>query len=213
MGSRFCSIGSHPLIIPYEPDQEISKTVCTDSMMHVRAALPISLTMGFPEIDLRPTTPADLDFVLAAESDPENAPYVGQWSRQQHLEQMAQTPEGHQIVLQAAERQSIGFAIFMGIKDVHRSIQLKRLVITIKGKGYGRATLERCKQLVFDQWQAHRFWLDVKDYNQRARYLYRSCGFVEEGILRECFRPGGSYETLILMSILEQEYRSGRLSL
>ncbi len=135
------------------------------------------MTMGLPQIDLRLTTPADLDFVGAVDPQP------------------------------------IGYALFMGITDIHRSIQLKRFVITVKGKGYGRASLERFKQLVFEQWQAHRFWLDVKDHNQRARYLYRSCGFTEEGILRECLRSGERYETLILMSILEQEYRSSRLSL
>lgn len=169
--------------------------------------------MDLQPLDLRPTTPSDLEFVLAAESDPENAPYVGQWSRQRHLDHLTRSPQGHQILLSVPDHHPIGYAIFMGIGDPNRSIQLKRLVITVKGKGYGRAALQRFKGLAFDQWGAHRFWLDVKDHNQRARYLYGSCGFIQEGIMRECLRRGEHYETLILMSILEQDYRSSGLAL
>jgi len=48
----------------------------------------------------------------------------------------------------------------------------------------------------------------VKVANARARHVYRKAGFVEEGILRDAFWSGERYESLMVMSILEDEYRS-----
>ena len=53
--------------------------------------------------------------------------------------------------------------------------------MTEKGRGHGRAALRLAIELAFEEHGAHRLWLDVKPHNERARALYRSAGFVEEG--------------------------------
>jgi RimJ/RimL family protein N-acetyltransferase len=63
------------------------------------------------------------------------------------------------------------------------------------------------KQVVFEQFHAHRLWLDVRDFNTRARALYESEGFVVEGTLRECQKWQGYYSSLVVLSILEEEWR------
>jgi RimJ/RimL family protein N-acetyltransferase len=63
---------------------------------------------------------------------------------------------------------------------------------------------------VFDELSAHRIWLDVFPHNSRARHIYRSVGFVEEGVLRECVKHGDIYRSLVLMSMLESEYKRER---
>jgi RimJ/RimL family protein N-acetyltransferase len=64
--------------------------------------------------------------------------------------------------------------------------------------------------MAFADLHAHRFWLDVKSLNERARALYASEGFVEEGRLRESVRVvsagGDAWDTLIVMSMLDREY-------
>ena len=62
------------------------------------------------------------------------------------------------------------------------------------------------KQQAFEQLGAHRLWLDVMAHNDRARNLYRSEGFLEEGTLRECMLVGGEFVSLVIMSMLEDEY-------
>jgi RimJ/RimL family protein N-acetyltransferase len=64
------------------------------------------------------------------------------------------------------------------------------------------------KKIAFEKLAAHRLWLDVRQKNERAYNLYRSEGFVEEGILRECILYNGNYESLIIMSILKDEFDS-----
>ncbi len=61
--------------------------------------------------------------------------------------------------------------------------------------------------MVFNQFKAHRLWLDVMVHNTRASALYLSEGFIEEGILRESLKQKERFIDLKVMSILEQEYK------
>lgn len=56
----------------------------------------------------------------------------------------------------------------------------------------------------------HRVDLRVLGINQRARMLYESHGFVEEGRLREVHRDGEFWTDVIIMAILEDDHRALR---
>jgi RimJ/RimL family protein N-acetyltransferase len=98
------------------------------------------------------------------------------------------------------------FIILVGLNNPHQSLEFRRLLITDKGHGYGRATLRIVKQLAFEQYRVHRLWLDVRAHNRRAQQLYQSEGFVIEGTLRECVKVDDRFESLIIMSLLSSEY-------
>jgi len=100
--------------------------------------------------------------------------------------------------------------ILIGCKSHHRSLELKRMVVQHQGQGVGRAALRVAKKVSFDDLGAHRFWLDVRTYNTRARALYDSEGFVVEGVLRESVRVAQGYESLTVMSMLQPEFRARR---
>jgi RimJ/RimL family protein N-acetyltransferase len=101
-----------------------------------------------------------------------------------------------------------GHVILRGIRSVNHSVELMRIVIAKPGQGLGRMVLDAIVGKVFDELAAHRLWLDVFEHNARARHVYRSVGFVEEGVLRECVRQPERYASLAVMSILEDEYRA-----
>jgi RimJ/RimL family protein N-acetyltransferase len=84
------------------------------------------------------------------------------------------------------------------------------MVVQAKGGGFGRAALRVAKKVAFDDLGAHRFWLDVRTHNTRAKALYDSEGFVVEGVLRESVRGPGGYESLVVMSVLQQEFADRR---
>ena len=90
------------------------------------------------QIILRPTGPDDLDRVIALEGDEENAPYIRQWSKEQHLSALSNPNISHQVIENKSSKQMIGYAILIGCEDPDRSLQLKRIVIADKGQGYGR---------------------------------------------------------------------------
>ncbi len=156
-------------------------------------------------ITLRRTEESDLDYVLSAERSPENRVYVTQWPREKHLAVLTDPDIAHLIV--EAEKK-VGYVILAGLQDPNETIELRRVVITEKGLGYGKAAIQKVKQEAFEKYQANRLWLDVKEHNYRAQSLYRSAGFVLEGTLRQCLKAeNGHYESLLLMSILRQEYQ------
>jgi len=157
-------------------------------------------------IQVRPTQVNDLAFVLRAEHDPANASFVEQWSHDQHLAALTDTDFAHLIVERHSDAQPIGYLILVGLKNVHQSLEFRRIVITDKGHGYGRATIRFVKQLAFEQYHAHRLWLDVRAHNRRAQQLYQSEGFVIEGTLRECTKVEEHFESLVIMSLLCSEY-------
>ena len=158
-------------------------------------------------VRLRRTTEGDLDFVLAAEGAEENRRFVGQWTREQHGRSLSNSDLAHFIVEGVEDGRAVGYVIMAGLLDADRSAEFRRVVITEKGKGYGREVLRAVKRMAFEELKAHRLWLDVREHNGRARRLYESEGFVVEGMLRECVSVGGGWESLVLMSLLEQEYR------
>jgi len=155
---------------------------------------------------LRPTLEADLDFVLAAEQAPDNAEYINQWSRDRHRQACQHADERHWIVELPDAPYRGGYVILQHVQDANQCLHLKRIVITEKGKGLGRATLEQVLHTAFLNFDAHRVWLDVLDKNHRARSLYRSVGFVEEGKLRECFKTPTGFASMWLMGILRSEF-------
>jgi RimJ/RimL family protein N-acetyltransferase len=157
-------------------------------------------------IRLRPTMLSDLDFVGSVENDPENLPFITPWERVQH-EGAVRFPDFRHFIIEAGtDYPSAGFVILQGCRNPHGSVELKRIVLQPKGKGYGRACVRLLAQMAFRDLGAHRFWLDVKSANTRALALYRSEGFVEEGRLRESVRSGAGWDSLIVMSLLEPEY-------
>ncbi len=112
----------------------------------------------------------------------------------------------HLIIENTADGSRVGYIILAGLADVNQSIEFRRIVVTEKGKGYGKQALRLVKKLAFDELKAHRLWLDVKEHNVRARHLYEAEGFLAEGVLRECIKADVGFESLLVMSMLRDEY-------
>ena len=157
-------------------------------------------------IRMRRTHEDDLDFVLSAEQSAENRVFVTVWKREQHLAALTSEEAAHFIVERVTDGGHVGYVILAGIADSNQSVELRRIVVNEKNKGYGRETLRLVKRMAFEEMGAHRLWLDVKENNARARRVYESEGFVVEGILRECIKAEAGFESLVLMSMLQTEY-------
>lgn len=161
--------------------------------------------MSLTKLSLFPTTPEDLDIILAMETSPENATYIFQWKRNQHAAAISDTNIAHlKIVL---GNKIVGYLILIGLTNPDQSINFRRIVIEEKGYGYGRQAIGLVKDMVFNKFKAHRLWLDVMAHNERAYALYLSEGFIFEGVLRESYKQEGRFIDLKIMSILEQEYK------
>src|SRR3954469_24557314 len=157
-------------------------------------------------VRLRPTMTSDLDFVVALEQAQDNAALVTPWERTQHEAAIRFPDFRHFIIEGGPDLQAAGFLILIGCRSRHQSLELERMVVQAKGSGFGRAALRVAKKVAFDDLGAHRFWLDVKKGNGRAKALYDSEGFVVEGELRDAVKTAEGFESMVVMSMLRSEF-------
>ncbi|HEY8049317.1 MAG TPA: GNAT family protein [Ramlibacter sp.] len=161
-------------------------------------------------VRLRPTMTSDLDYVVSLEQARENVAFITPWERTQHEAAIRFPDFRHFIVEGGEDLAAVGFILLIGCRDRNQSIELKRMVIEAKGAGFGRAALRVVKKVAFDDLDAHRFWLDVKSRNARAKALYDSEGFVVEGELREAVKTAQGFDSMIVMSVLRSEFLGRR---
>ncbi|PZD96875.1 GNAT family N-acetyltransferase [Paenibacillus sambharensis] len=157
-------------------------------------------------ITLRRTEPDDLFQVLYIERDPAHTPFISQWTREQHIEALSD-PDALHLIIEDADGSLAGYLIVNGLHDPNRSACLTRIALKAQGKGYGKEAIRLIVEWLFANTSVHRIWLDVKDFNLRARNVYRSSGFTVEGTLRDSVLRDDKYESLIIMSILRTEFR------
>ncbi len=73
-------------------------------------------------------------------------------------------------------RQHIGFLILVLDSD-GRSVELRRIVVTEPGRGYGKKVVTMVDEICRDELGRVRVWLDVFETNERARHVYEHCGY------------------------------------
>ena len=161
-------------------------------------------------LHFEPTNSDDISTIINWENNPENKDFIFQYSVAEHHEVMDSKNKLH---LKAIDNQGVmvGFVILRGLQNPNLSVELKRILINKKGKNYGKITLQLLQNLVFQKLKKHRLWLDVFTDNPRALHVYKSVGFVEEGIKRECIKSGNNFRSLIIMSILQQDFKPFKL--
>lgn len=88
---------------------------------------------------------------------------------------------------------SAGIGIGIGEKDLW-------------GQGYGTDAMNALADFGFGQLRLERLWLEVYEFNARARRSYEKSGFVLEGTERHAIYKLGKFHDVHLMSILRAEW-------
>lgn len=83
------------------------------------------------------------------------------------------------------------------------------IVREARGKGYARDIYKDMFRIFFYEEGMNRIWLLVAAYNDKARHIYKSLGFTEEGIQRQALYKNGIYSDYILMGLLRDDYIKG----
>ncbi|WP_292840874.1 GNAT family protein [Nostoc sp. NMS8] len=167
--------------------------------------IPAEYNRIFLMIKLRSANLNDIDFILTQENRDEFKDLIICWSREEHSRNL-HFADKHYLMIENSSGETQGYAILSGLQSPNKSIELTRIIIAAPGRGYGKRALRIILKKVFEEYNAHRFWLDVFEHNQRARHVYQSVGFQNEGVLREALRQKDKYYSLVIMSILENQY-------
>ncbi|WP_237197348.1 GNAT family N-acetyltransferase [Rothia nasimurium] len=79
-----------------------------------------------------------------------------------------------------------------------------------QNKGYGTEATKLMVDYGFEKLGLHRIELEVLDFNERAKHVYTSCGFVPEGRRREAFLIDGEYHDAVLKAVLHSDWEAAR---
>jgi RimJ/RimL family protein N-acetyltransferase len=131
-------------------------------------------------VALRFATTADIPFIMATERRPGYDAHVGRFEEEVHRANLADDSWLYFIGLDN-EGIARGFAILQNRNDGDGSEYLRRIAVTDAGAGFGRPFLSALIEWVFTRSDNTRFHLHVRNSNVRARHVYRTLGFVEEG--------------------------------
>lgn len=158
---------------------------------------------------LRRADPADIDYICALQEAEDNRDYIVPFSRADHEIIITQAEASTDIIVEeCASGERVGYLHVAGLLLPSKEQEWTHVVIAKKGLGYGHEAMKLLKAWAFEECGAHRAWLDCKDYNARALHLYESEGMVREALIRETILHKGVYENLVILGILDREYRA-----
>ena len=158
---------------------------------------------------LRRAEMGDIDFICALQEEKDNSDYIVPFSRTDHETIITQAQASMDIIVEErASGERVGYLHVTGLLLASKEQEWTHVVIAKKGLGYGHEAMKLLKAWAFEDRGAHRAWLDCKDYNARALHLYESEGMVREALIRETILHKGIYENLVVLGILDREYRA-----
>lgn len=122
---------------------------------------------------------ADADFMQSVELEPDNSPWVANWSLGWRITKLGDE-DFLQTVIEKTDGTPIGIIIFRGMRNVREKLELKRIALIEKRKGYGKEALYLAQKLAFDVFGTAYLYLGTKETNVRAQSIYKATGFTPD---------------------------------
>lgn len=106
----------------------------------------------------------------------------------------------------------IGICQFSNVNETAHTCELGIAIGSKEhwGRGYGREAVSMLLEYAFRYRNFRRVWLWVHADNERGIRSYQSCGFIEEGRLRQHVYSNGRYVDAVYMGVLRDEWESRR---
>lgn len=121
----------------------------------------------------------DSEFMSSVERDADNSPWVTNWPLGWRVAKFGDA-DFRQVIIEREDGMPIGFIIFRDMLNKENQVQLKRIAIIDKGKGYGKEALYLAQKLAFEVFGTKRLYLWTKEENLRAQSIYKATGFVPD---------------------------------
>lgn len=85
-----------------------------------------------------------------------------------------------QTIIEKSDGTPIGIMIFCDLMNCEAELQLKRIAILEKGKGYGKEALYLAQKYAFEVLGTKCLSLGTKEHNIRAQSIYKATGFTPD---------------------------------
>lgn len=169
------------------------------------------------DVVLRRPEPKDLEALYQQKNDPDVARLLGGFSTGYSRADIADWIEHHRklsdevlwLIVGAEEDRCLGH---VGLYQIDYRIGRAEFAIMLGdksawGHGIGKKVSHFALSYGFEMLNLNRIELNFLETNTRARKLYESLGFRQEGVLRQAQFKDGRHINVVLMSILQSEFR------
>ncbi|QXE01548.1 GNAT family N-acetyltransferase [Terribacillus sp. DMT04] len=172
--------------------------------------------MSHKFVFLKPIALEDAEALLPIWSDRE----VTKWTRYQTLQTMTETKarikrleetkHASRYTIRNQETKAImGTCGFKRLNFLHESAEIEfELGSAFWRQGFMTAALQELLHIGFDRIQLNRLEVKVNTDNIPSQRLVQQAGFYQEGIIRQGRKWEGTFQDVILFSLLQNEFRS-----
>ena len=154
---------------------------------------------------IRNATPSDINLIIEIEQHPDNRDFIWVGTYEEHLSEINDDQHLLLVFNRIKDNMPIGYSLSR-IDFKSEVYELRRFVITEKGKGYGREAMNAHLKHAFEDLKVNRFWLDVYPDNAAGIGLYESLKMHRDGVLRQNYKAKRGYLDQIIYSMLKSEY-------
>jgi len=125
-------------------------------------------------LEIRDTLENELVLFQNFESGEDTNNFIIPYTIEKHIEEFNKQNVIYKTIL--FNNKIIGF-IILNLEDDGKSVEFRRIVINEKGKGFGMMAINYLDDLVKEEYQRNRIWLDVYAHNMRGIHIYEKCGY------------------------------------
>lgn len=165
----------------------------------------MDILLSTERLNITKATEKDIDLILELENHKDNRNFVWQGTYEEHLSEINDENSMLVVFKRKDDNKIVGYSL-SHINFKSEVFELKRIVISDKGKGFGRETLLAIIKYCFETLKCNRFWLDVYPDNEKGINLYKSVGMHHDGTLRQSYKSERGYLDQMIFSILKEEY-------
>ncbi len=168
------------------------------------------------DLRLRKAESKDIEALYYQKNDPEVANLLGGFGNGYSRQDIADWIDSHrqyddEVLWIIADWETDGCLGHVGLYKIDHRIRSAEYAILLGckerwGTGIGRRVSRFVLDYAFKMLNLNRVALNVFEHHHRARRLYRSLGFQEEGVLRQAQYKQGLFLNVLVMGILRDEY-------
>lgn len=114
-------------------------------------------------------------------------------------------------IIQEDSDEILGLVSLVSINYMNQSAEFHIMIgdKENQGKGIGTFAVNAMLEHAFNNMNLRRIELSVLESNERAKALYKKCGFVYEGTKRQAKYKKGKFVDISYYSILKEEFKVG----
>ena len=166
------------------------------------------------KVFLRAIEKEDMEFLREMINNPELERNVVGWSfpiskyeQERWFESQIQNKNNIRYIIEV-DRERIGVVTITNIDWKNRKAchGIKLCNDKVKGKGYGTDAVMTIMKYAFEELQLNKLYSTILDYNIPSMNLYKKCGWLVDGVLRESTFKGNQYIDEMAVSILKKDY-------